>query len=222
MHARVIKQTMQRTYPYAPAATLIIQRGARVFSTPHSQRRARSLKKKESMNISLSGNSGSGDCRQEFWLAGEDLQNVGREPRGCLASWTGNSLQNLIFTLILMVQGTCPWPWGGGVRTRMRRETERGKAKEVHCNRRLVKKKRKKKERDPGESALQQQPFQATSPPGCSGTHAAVGALGQRHKPENKHQHVLLLLRKARWCQVGVATCKEGKALIRENLQLAL
>lgn len=29
---------------------------------------------------------------------------------------------------------------GGGVRTRMRRETERGKAKEVHCNRRHVEK----------------------------------------------------------------------------------
>lgn len=177
------------------------------------------------MNISLSGNSGSGDCRQEFWLAGEDLQNVGREPRGCLASWTGNLLQNLIFTLILMVQGARPWPWGGWVRTRMRKETERGKAKEVHCNRRHVKK-RKKKERERERSGekvlLLQQPLQATSPPGCSGTHAAVGALGQRHKPKNKHQHVLLLLRKARWCQVGVATCKEGKALIREKLQLAL
>lgn len=55
----------------------------------------------------------------------------------------------------------------------MRRGTERGKATEVHSNRRHVKK--KKKARDPGESVRQQQDFQATSPPGCSGTHAAVG-----------------------------------------------
>lgn len=54
-----------------------------------------------------------------------------------------------------MVQGARPWPWGGWVRTRMRKETERGKAKEVHCNRRHVKKKgEKKREREiRGESA---------------------------------------------------------------------
>lgn len=58
----------------------------------------------------------------------------------------------------------------------MRRETERGKATEVHSNRRHVKKKgEKKKARDPGESVRRQKDFQATSPPGCSGTHAAAG-----------------------------------------------
>lgn len=56
--------------------------------------------KKESMKISLSGNSGSGDFQQEFWLAREDLQNVGSEPKDCLASTTGNFLQKPIFTLI--------------------------------------------------------------------------------------------------------------------------
>lgn len=75
------------------------------------------------MNISLSGNSGSGDCRQEFWLAGEDLQNVGREPRGCLASWTGNLLQNLIFTLIFIVPGALPRLGGEG---RGQEENEEG------------------------------------------------------------------------------------------------
>lgn len=82
------------------------------------------------MNISLSGNSGSGDCRQEFWLAGEDLQNVGREPRGCLASWTGNLLQNLIFTLILMVQGARPWPWEGGEGTGQDKNEEGNRERE--------------------------------------------------------------------------------------------
>jgi len=46
----------------------------------------------ESMNIALSGNSGSGGSQQEFWLAREDLQNVGGCPGGCLASSAGNSL----------------------------------------------------------------------------------------------------------------------------------
>lgn len=49
-------------------------------------------KKKKNMNISLSGNSGSGGSQQEFWLAREDLQNVGGCPGGCLASSAGNSL----------------------------------------------------------------------------------------------------------------------------------
>lgn len=102
----------------------------------------------------------------------------------------------------------------------MRRETERGKAKEVHCNRRHVKKKEKKERaREIREKVplQQQQPFQATSPPGCSGTHAAVGALGQRHKPENKHQHVLWLLRKA-----PSRSCNMQRRKSREKLQLAL
>lgn len=103
----------------------------------------------------------------------------------------------------------------------MRRETERGKAKEVHCNRRHVKEKKKKgkkKERsDPGESALQQQPFQATSPPAAAARSRLRGLRVSGTSPEKKPQHVLLLLRKARRCQVGVATCKEGKALIRDS-----
>lgn len=85
------KQCSAHTHTHQ-RATLIIQCGAWVFFHPHSQGRRDRLKK-ESMNISLSGNSGSGDCRQEFWLAREDLQNVGSEPRGCLASRAGNLLQ---------------------------------------------------------------------------------------------------------------------------------
>lgn len=75
------------------------------------------------------------------------MQNVGSEPRGCLASRTGNLLQNLIFTLIFIVQGARRRLGGrGGVRKRMRRGTERGKATEVHSNRRHVKKKKKRRE----------------------------------------------------------------------------
>lgn len=88
----VIKQTMQCTYPYTPARNPHNPVWGLSFFHPHSQGRRDRLKK-ESMNISLSGNSGSGDCRQEFWLAREDLQNVGSEPRGCLASRAGNLLQ---------------------------------------------------------------------------------------------------------------------------------
>lgn len=49
--------------------------------------------KKESMNISLSGNSGSGGSQQEFWLATDDLLSVGTEPGGCLESRAGNLLR---------------------------------------------------------------------------------------------------------------------------------
>lgn len=146
------------------------------------------------MNISLSGNSGSGDCRQEFWLAGEDLQNVGCEPRGCLASWTGNLLQNLIFTLIFIVQGARPWLEGEG---RMRRETERGKATEVHSNRRHVKEKKKKGERserkcEAAAGLFRQQVLQAA---------AACTWLGGSGSPAQAAQRVLLLLRRALWYQ---------------------
>lgn len=89
----VIKQTMQCTYPYTPACNPHNPVwGWSFFFHPHSWRRRDRLKK-ESMNISLSGNSGSGDCRQERWLAREDLQNFGKEPRGSLASRVGNLLQ---------------------------------------------------------------------------------------------------------------------------------
>lgn len=78
-------------------------------------------------------------------MAGEDSQNVGREPRGCLASWTGNFAAKS--HLHPHIDGTgctsVAVEGGGGVRTRMRRETERGKV--VDCNRRHVKEKKKKK-----------------------------------------------------------------------------
>lgn len=99
----------------------------------------------------------------------------------------------------------------------MRRETERGKAAEVHSNRRHVKKKKGERSGRKCEAAA-----------GLSGNKSSrlqrhargCGALGQRHKQKNKPQRVLLLLRRGLWCQnksvlqhaiegkLGGATCK--------------
>lgn len=108
------------------------------FFQPHSQGRRDRLKK-ESMNISLSGNSGSGDCRQEFWLAREDLQNVGSKPGGCLASRVGNLLQTSSspsypqHKVHFHSWGRGPEKNGGG--------KQRGRDGEVHCNTGHMKKK---------------------------------------------------------------------------------